>query len=381
MADWQSEDGSVQLFRGDCLEVLLTLAENSVDAVVTDPPYGLGFMGKDWDHGVPGEHFWREILRIAKPGAHLLAFGGTRTVHRLVCAIEDAGWEIRDRVLWLHGQGIPKSRDISKAIDKEAGMERQAIGVSERQAAGFIRRGRTDKEVFSGVNVQRIPATITLSATDAARQWEGWGTALKPAFEPICLARKPLSESTVAANVLKWGTGGLNIDGCRVKMNEKPRIGNTDKSKAVGYGCASWQKSGTTPVMGRWPANVLHDGSPEVVEMFPSEGNGSAARFFYCAKASKKDRDEGLESTNRNAHPTVKPTPLMRYLSRLITPPKGIVLDPFMGSGSTGKAAVQEDFRFIGIETEAEYVEIARRRIEHALRDRANSLPLEFAET
>jgi DNA modification methylase len=382
------ERGGVRLWQGDCLALLPELEAGSVDAVVCDPPYGLGFMGKDWDHGIPGVAFWTAALRVAKPGAHLLAFGGTRTFHRLACAIEDAGWEIRDCLMWVYGSGFPKSLDVSKAIG------------------------------------------------DGGTAWHGWGTALKPAWEPIILARKPLA-GTVAANVLRYGTGGLNIDGCRIEAGENdydhPGIQEAGCGKVICYGEFDNKYKQSAPnAIGRFPANLIHDGSDEVVRLFPdcSSGgfpndggmrthngiygtpsvrkdgdigpnNGSAARFFYCAKASKQDRDEGLHarayrtagectdrrdgtaglnspragagrtSGARNHHPTVKPTDLMRYLCRLVTPPGGIVLDPFMGSGSTGKAAVKEGFRFAGIEIDADYLDIAAGRIRAAQEDTA----------
>jgi site-specific DNA-methyltransferase (adenine-specific) len=280
------------LMLGDCLEVLRTLPDNSVDSVVTDPPYGLSFMGKKWDYDVPASEVWAECMRVLKPGGHLLAFAGTRTQHRMAVRIEDAGFEIRDMIAWVYGSGFPKSHNLKD-------------------------------------------------------EWQGWGTALKPALEPITVARKPFT-GTVAANVLAHGTGAINVDGCRVGTDEKlGRINNQ---------AATWGTYGGGPnraalgeVSGRWPANLIHDGG---------EFLGEQARFFYCAKASKKDRDEG------NIHPTVKPTDLMRYLCRLVTPPRGVVLDPFMGSGSTGKAAKLEGFQFIGIEREAEYLEIAKARIE-----------------
>lgn len=294
----------ITLHHGDCRDIMATMDASSVDAIVTDPPYGLAFMGKDWDHGVPGVEFWGEALRVAKPGAHLLAFGGTRTFHRLAVAIEDAGWEIRDTIMWVYGSGFPKSHDVSKAIDKAAGE---------------------------------------------TGQWSGWGTALKPAYEPIIVARKPLC-GTVAETVLRHGTGALNIDGCRAGA--------------------------------RWPANVIHDGAMH-----------EHGRYFYCAKTSKADRNDGCDdmalrddvgvynmrhdahaiangmttTPRRNHHPTVKPTELMRYLVRLVTPPGGVVLDPFCGSGSTGRGAILEQAAFIGIELDAEYLEIARRRINACL--------------
>ena len=416
---------------GDCREVMATLDAESVDAVVCDPPYGLSFMGKGWDHGVPGEEFWTEALRVAKPGAHLLAFGGTRTYHRLACAIEDAGWEIRDCVMWVYGSGFPKSHDVSKAIDKAAGAKREVVGVIPDRWTGksSVLNFATDRPQ-SEVSVTGDPAT------DADRQWSGWGTALKPAWEPIIVARKPLV-GTVAENVLTHGTGGINVDGCRVEgtwstwRKKDNTVSEQNQNSHAIYGQGMGDVRNPEHPAGRWPANLIHDGSEEVVALFPQQhsganpsrrgsqkfrnsfgefqGNeecvshrgadsGSAARFFYCAKASKADRNEGCKGLgererggNRpgskdntgkfpdhdhrvlggNHHPTVKPTALMRYLCRLVTPPGGVVLDPFTGSGSTGKAAVSEGFDFVGIEREAEYVEIARARIAAAV------LPLE----
>jgi len=378
------------LHHGDCLSVLRNLPDCSVDSVVTDPPYGLSFMGKRWDYDVPSVEVWTECLRVLKPGGHLLAFAGTRTQHRMAVRIEDAGFEIRDMIAWVYGSGFPKSLDVSKAIDKAAGAEREVVGQKKVPDIKGDAYGTMNEKQAGSYDTISIP--ITAPSTPEAKQWEGWGTALKPALEPITVARKPLI-GTVAENVLQHGTGAINVDGGRVGE--------------------------------RWPANFIHDGSEEVVALFPdtksgggdkhgrkastfcastdweaykgtSNGgdSGSAARFFYCAKASKADRDEGCDklqersagecvdrvegsagmespragagrtSGSRNHHPTVKPTDLMRYLCRLVTPPSGIVLDPFMGSGSTGKAAMLEGFAFVGIEREAEYVEIAKARIE-----------------
>ena len=416
---------------------MAAMDEASVDAIVTDPPYGLasgptafledatsgrGFMGKEWDRGVPGPAFWREALRVAKPGAYLLAFGGTRAFHRMAVAIEDAGWEIRDCVCWLYGSGFPKSHDASKAIDRAAGAER---GEEQPHPTNQCKGGQWCQcqtlEPSGRYSPTKHPA-LTAPATDAAREWAGWGTALKPAWEPILMARKPLV-GTVAANLLLHGTGALNIDGARVGAEQV----NT-YVRPYGYQRSGerWDKKPpeTIPHQGRWPANLMHDGSPEVVAGFPttgaasnrprhntasmgyggsevpfetrghSDGGGSASRFFYCAKASRADREEGCEQLPtrsgaeatdrqegtaglnspragasrtaeavRNHHPTVKPTELMRYLIRLITPPGGTVLDPFMGSGSTGKAAMLEGATFHGCDLDPAYLTIAEARI------------------
>lgn len=425
----------VKLIHGDCLEVLKGMPDNSVDSIVTDPPYGLSFMGKKWDYDVPEQAIWEECLRVLKPGGHLLAFAGTRTQHRMAVRIEDAGFEIRDMIAWVYGSGFPKSMDVSKAIDKmdaaDARRERQLrftewmrstgltsseidsitdtnMGshyttaasqpsiatrdhfeklrphfgvdvpewveqlVDERtvESENFKRREVVGVKVMTDTTVAR-PAcaflaqgidsaprrdvALTVAHTEAARQWQGWGTALKPALEPITVARKPF-KGTVADNVLEWGTGAINIDGCRITDGtetggEKPPYVPNNKNLVYGAGAGGGDWENTK---GRWPANLIHDGSDEPTGML-----GSASRFFYCAKTSKKDRGEG------NNHPTVKPTDLMAYLCRLVTPPGGVVLDPFMGSGSTGKAAVREGFRFIGIEMDAEYIAIAEARIAH----------------
>ena len=452
-----------ELLLGDCLEVMRTLPDCSVDAVVTDPPYGLAFMGKRWDYDVPTVETWAECLRVLKPGGHLLAFAGTRTQHRMAVRIEDAGFEIRDMIAWVYGSGFPKSLDVSKAIDRMDATEEQErrrlrftawvreTGATSRQideatgtnmgghyttaasqpaimtrehleqcrhllgdvpewaereadirsvesrnmaerevvaaetryneASGIVSAGRNERTL--------IERKITAPATPEAQQWAGWGTALKPALEPITMARKPLS-GTVAANVLAHGTGGLNVDGCRVGTSKNVPASVSKKNQWFGGNQEDGSESGHNPNTGRWPANLIHDGSDEVVGLFPQTtsgalnranitanngiygaapkertgeyepSSGSAARFFYTAKASRDDRSDG------NTHPTVKPTDLMRYLCRLVTPPGGMVLDPFMGSGSTGKAAMLEGFEFIGIEREAQYHAIAERRIRSA---------------
>ena len=421
------------LLLGDCLDRLREMPDNSVDSVVTDPPYGLSFMGKKWDYDVPSEEIWRECLRVLKPGGHLLAFAGTRTQHRMAVRIEDAGFEIRDMIAWVYGSGFPKSLDVSKAIDKAAGAdrtERVDLKWAERYPhgpGGNNSPSSIGRTVNGGSSLKRDAIMTSDPATEAAQQWQGWGTALKPALEPITVARKPLGEKTVAANVLKHGTGGVNIDACRVagemgvdRAKGKPRRTDNDK-----YGKANETINPQSP-FGRWPSNLIHDGSDEVVGLFPASSggafpkkhgssgfvspeeresriemkdSGSAARFFYCAKASKKDRDEGCEeleergnnrygefqgtadhapktqehNKSRNYHPTVKPTALMRYLCRLVTPPEGIVLDPFMGSGSTGKAAMLEGFQFIGIERDEEYMRIAKNRISAAIQSSDNA--------
>jgi site-specific DNA-methyltransferase (adenine-specific) len=394
----------IDLRNGDCIEQMRQLPPNSVDSIVTDPPYELGFMGKSWDStGIAySVKMWDEALRVLKPGGHLLAFSGSRTYHRMACAIEDAGFEIRDQIMWVYGSGFPKSMDVSKAIDKQAGVEREVVG-SVTTNVGMQGGNFTAGSQTGLVN-------ITAPATDKAKQWEGWGTALKPAHEPIVLARKPLI-GTVATNVIIHGTGALNIDRSRVEyesLSDKEKALKGDAFKRKDVSDEGWSRPWMSDQnkidelnraakeradQGRWPANFIHDGLDE-----------DWARFFYCAKASKKDRNEGLDDfagkevgtkgnglartcatcgastlqgcecpdrtyvnpTRANHHPTVKPTDLMRYLVRMITPPNGVVLDPFMGSGSTGKAAVLEHFSFIGIDQSADYLEIATARIKHA---------------
>lgn len=377
-----------RLFLGDCLDALRQLPDASVDSVVTDPPYGLSFMGKKWDCDVPSVEVWAECLRVLKPGGHLLAFAGTRTQHRMAVRIEDAGFEIRDMIAWVYGSGFPKSLDVSKAIDKAAGAEREKIrkpsaATAYSSAAGNLRPWMERAQELGYTEVDGDQA-----ATDAGRQWAGWGTALKPALEPVTVARKPLT-GTVAENVQKYGTGALNIDGCRIEAGSD-HAANCSRSNVTGIWTPHTGEGGvstTAHPQGRWPANLIHDGGDEAAGLL-----GEAARFFYSPKADGTDRNEGLDGMEaklsmrygeqgqgpsaqqtprkpveqRNIHPTVKPTDLMQYLCRLVTPPGGTVLDPFMGSGSTGKAAQMEGFRFIGCERDPEYFAIAKARIETA---------------
>jgi len=523
------EVGEARVFLGDCREILRGLADNSVDSVVTDPPYELGFMGKKWDStGIAYDvSVWEECLRVLKPGGHILAFGGTRTWHRLAVAIEDAGFEIRDSIAWMYGSGFPKSLDVSKAIDKGMGKNRErqleftawmrASGLSQKDCAGLVRDFAKNDETASAMaqhyysdktqpaiatadifdamraglppvpeNIERLVAErtgiewteyknrqiiakgyrvdaktsavpvsgatpdghydITAAHTSEAKQWEGWGTALKPTHEPIVVGRKPFAKgSTVAANVLLHGVGALNIDGSRIGY-----ASNADKGKALAGDAFKRKdtsdKGWSRPWMedaekikqmnidskeraqaGRWPANVILDeysaglldeqsghtrdgvamkGNSAGNNIFSENskptapnhgygGQGGASRFFYCAKASKRDRNEGLDgleprnaykkggvggtggkrnvseaenaTPKQNFHPTVKPTTLMRYLIKLVTPPGGTVLDPFTGSGSTGKAALLDGFGFVGVELTEEYLPIIEGRLRWAL--------------
>lgn len=518
------------LYQGDCLDRLKELDDNSIDSIVTDPPYGLAFMGKKWDYDVPSQEIWEECLRVLKPGGHLLSFAGSRTYHRMAVRIEDAGFEIRDQIMWVYGSGFPKSHNIGKALDKNGGNNhlvyevgeklkeaRESRGISITQADKMFCGGSTNyswfegrpkgirmpnDEIFElivkeweelkpyqqkvksanrevigkydgdmgGLGGERLGdggGDITLPATPIAQQYEGWGTALKPAHEPIVMARKPFKGS-VAQNVLEWGTGGINIDGCRIATDETLSIG----SGKVGYGSnMDGSNKGEQHIGGRFPANFIIDEEAGKIldnqsgttkstkrsaknnkktvgtntytpnEAIYNDNNthgdsGGASRFFYCPKSSKKDRNEGMPepvpqftarprredgtiiykethpeecaeamkgkprsektslgaaeeiiqqkkikgrdagqdernvphkarpSARQNIHPTVKPTNLMTYLIRLVTPKDGVVLDPFMGSGSTGKAAIREGFNFVGIEREEEYIQIAEQRIE-----------------
>ena len=378
------------LINNDCLIALDELHENSVDSIVTDPPYELNFMGKGWDNaGVSfDKETWAKCLRVLKPGGYLLAFGGSRTYHRIACAIEDAGFEIRDCIMWLYGSGFPKSMNIGLAIDKKNGVESEIVGTRKQSGAKFkLTQELIDNGGFNSAD--RIEA--------AQNEWKGWGTALKPSYEPIIVARKPFIGSCVD-NVIKWGVGGLNIDECRIAYQD-----DADMASATPQGkCTSSMMDGAVPdidnsgrkeferpeLKGRFPANTIFD----------NQDGEEWRRYFYCAKASKNDRDEGLEEFNtktsgqmterkegsagitaftgsrspkKNSHPTVKPTELMRYLVRLVTPRGGTVLDPFMGSGSTGKAVACEnnernaEYKFIGIEKETEYCKIAEARIKY----------------
>ena len=380
-------NNKVELHCGDMTAVLPTLAENSIDSCVCDPPYGIKFMGRAWDCAdniAFQPDTWAQVYRALKPGAHLVAFSSTRTYHRMACAIEDAGFEIRDSLMWIYGSGFPKSHNVSKGIDKAAGAEREVTRVGQTKAEEFA--GKLDLATSSARERRDAPATA------AARQWQGWGTALKPAFEPIVLARKPLSEKTIAANVLRWRTGAINIDGCRVGGGEG-RSGGTDgkANKATSALGGSWSGDVPKPSGARWPANIITDGSEDVLAAFPdapgqqrSTGpkfernanvygkfagvtaaeprgdSGSAARYFYTSKA---DADDRLGSK----HPTVKPLDLMQYLVRLVTPAGGLVLDPFAGTGTTAEAAWREGMSAVLIEREAEYQDDIRRRMKLCL--------------
>ena len=381
----------IKLLKGDCLEEMKKLPDNSVDSMVTDPPYGISFMGKKWDYDVPQVEVWKETLRVLKPGGHALVACGTRTQHRMAVNLEDAGFEIRDIVAWVYGSGFPKSHNIGKAVDKLQGNEREDLGISKNDRPDSqVKGGRAFDSAFNKGQKHE-----TILETKGNSPYEGWGTALKPAMELWTLCRKPLEEKTIAKNVLKYGTGGINIDECRVgteaiKQNQydrKPESGNR-----YGNGAERKQNGVVTETQGRFPANLIHDGSDEVVEGFPdtksgggkttrknkdamfdmgqgysSNGiadSGSASRFFYCAKASKAERNKGCEELeNKNNHSTVKPLKLMSYLVRLITPKGGTILDPYMGSGSTGIGAKLEGFDFIGIENNEEYFKIANKRL------------------
>ena len=418
------------IHHGDCIQVMNAMPPESVDAIVTDPPYGLGFMGKKWD-GLPPSLEWAEACyRVLKPGGHIAAFGGTRTWHRLAVAIEDAGFEMRDSLAWLYGSGFPKSHDVSKAIDRMAGAEREVVG-RYRAPDGGDRAARPENPNVYHVRSQEWNKPLTAPATPEAAQWSGWGTALKPAFEPIVLARKPLAEKTVARNVLAHGTGAINVDACRIGSTvetwpaSRSYGGNPSEvafTKTAG-GAQRAQPTGSAP-SGRWPANVLLDhhaaawvdeqsgvskgrvgmkqngvgsfhlsGFSTLAELEASaaiggtcpngrdarttlaryrtnkaqadetagtEDQGGASRFFYTAKAPKRERP----NVNGVQHPTVKPLAIMQWLIRLVTPPGGTVLDPFAGSGTTIEAALIEGFNPVGIEMETDYLPLIQHRID-----------------
>ena len=432
----------MKLLLGDCIDKLKELDDNSVDSIVTDPPYGLSFMGKKWDYDVPSQEIFEECLRVLKPGGYLLSFAGSRTYHRMAVRVEDAGFEIRDQIMWIYGSGFPKSMNIGIQVDKKLGNQREVVGEKVR--------GDVEKAKENGAGYLADPANRnntkqfgygTQTITKGNSEWEGWGTALKPAHEPIVMARKPLSEKTVVNNVLEWGTGGINIDESRISTDEVITNHSRGAESAISkgkYGDSKEQETHQTPsqTLGRFPANIILDkeagrildeqtgelstvGSPKKIDNsktsifgagvpgFQMYGDkGGASRFFYCPKTSKTDRNEGLDEfedkyyaagnqakaelkrgnvefnsnkgkgkderhnhnqvgVSKNNHPTVKPTDLMLYLIRLITPKGGTTLDPFMGSGSTGKAAVRGGFDFVGIEREKEYMEIAEARIQY----------------
>jgi site-specific DNA-methyltransferase (adenine-specific) len=383
------------ILHGDCLDKLKELEDNSVGSCVTDPPYELGFMGKHWDNsGIANNpELWKEVLRVLKPGGHLLSFSGTRTYHRQAVAIEDAGFEIRDMVEWVYGSGFPKSLNIGKAVDKIEGNEREESDVTWPDGS---KPRKTAGHFTVGENIPR-----DTKYTKGTSPWEGWGTALKPAHEPICLARKPLGEKTVAQNVLKYGTGGLNIDKSRVGTGTgETKTVNYPNIKGDNYSQGKHEYNETVEYevrdTGRFPANLIHDGSDEVVREFPNESERFFKSFLYCPKASKSERDRGCEGMEekeqdrntfkanewnidprhpdggyevkhntvmKNNHPTVKPLALMKYLIQMITPEGGTVLDPFAGSGSTLVAAKELGYDFIGIEREAEYIKIIEARL------------------
>lgn len=408
------------ILEGNCLQKLKDLPNESVDAIVTDPPYGLKFMGKSWDYDVPSVEIWKECFRVLKSGGHLLSFSGTRTYHRMALNIEDAGFEIRDMISWIYGCGFPKSMNVGKQIAKINGDE---IIKGDLKFKGGTQLGVMNDDGWKPKDVYEEKVN---------NEFSGIGTTLKPACEPIVLARKPISEKTIALNVLKYGTGGLNIDACRVpyesdKDFEDRKRGNLKSNPLGRNGVYSEMDTVNTDEYlnksGRFPANIIHDGSEETINLFPNtspskkclmgtggddKGNniyghykdirsirghndngGSASRFFYCAKAGKEERNFGLDNQKikvdcdrnpecysadvpfnrsanpkKNNHPTVKPLALMKYLVKLITPKNGIVLDPFSGSGTTLISAKLEGYNFIGIEMEPEYIKIAIARLE-----------------
>lgn len=379
-----------EVLHGNCLDVMRQMESNSVDAIVTDPPYGLSFMGKKWDYDVPSTEIWEEALRVLKPGGYLLAFAGTRTQHRMAVRIEDAGFEIRDMIAWVYGSGFPKSLNIGKAVDKLLGNEREITGISSSpngSSDGYSGERYSQKRQTKFGVVQDQP-----EKTKGSSEFEGFGTALKPALEPITVARKPLSEKTVAENCLKWGVGGIDIDGSRVALNGDYKCKANGRPSQTGLGDNyDPDVANMADSVGRFPANLIHDGSDEVVSLFPSKAGaaapvkkgmngdsngiygdfaqkgdngatfygdqGSAARFFYCAKASSSERGSS------NNHPTVKPIALMEYLVKLVCRKGSIVLDPFAGSGTTAIACKNTDREFIVIERDLSSIEIIHSRL------------------
>lgn len=384
------------IVNADSYQYLDTLSENSIDTVITDPPYGLKFMGKKWDYDIPRVDFWEKVYRVCKPGAIMLIFGGTRTYHRLAVEIEDAGFEIRDCIMWLYGQGFPKSYDISKGIDKSLGVDRTEI-----LREGAVYEEFEDKNTYGhGLNANFKPRQLTKPSSDEAELWDGWGTALKPAWEPIIVAMKPL-DGTYAENALKHGVAGLNIDGSRIDVDSnEPNIRNNGANKykddddGLIYGKFPMNRYATLQT-GRFPANIILDEEAALLldeqtkdlkggiavqrnrdnqkHQYRTYGvynkpatndvgygdKGGASRFFYVAKASRSERGKD------NGHPTVKPIKLLEYLCKLTeTPTSGIVLDPFMGSGSLGIAAHNTGREYLGIEIDQHYFEIAQKRIE-----------------
>jgi DNA modification methylase len=421
-----------ELRLGNNLDILKEYPDNHFDSVVTDPPYGLGkepdanlmlnawleygyyevkgkgFMNKEWDAFIPQPIFWKEVFRVLKPGGHIATFAGTRTQDLMGLALRLSGFEIRETIMWVFGSGFPKSLNVGKAVDKFLGNERTVLGIKSRpdgtQRQNMENWGygkANDYGDGKGLYANKKSLLKANTLTQGNTEFEGYGTALKPAYEPIIIARKPLSEKSVAENYLKWGVGGLNIDDCRVETTEFAKAGSERKARfkdgeflgKLGVKEIEYRGSGATHSNGRFPSNFIHDGSDEVIELFPMtqgesrtekkntgkngkicftnhkkgdktvaypEPAGSASRFFYCAKASKREREEG------NHHPTVKPIKLMRYIARLVTPRNGLVLEPFLGSGTTGVACIKEGFDFVGIEQEQDYFQISEARIANA---------------
>jgi len=404
-----------KIYHGNNLDIIKTFPDNSIDSIVTDPPYGLGkepnatevlqswittgyheikgkgFMGKEWDSFVPQPIFWKECLRVLKPGGYLLSFAGTRTYDWVVMGLRLSGFEIRDMIAWLYGSGFPKSHDVSKAIDKMMGAEREVVGSKVVKDFSLHKGSMMHKNTTDEYATKSTIIETTIPTSPEAKKWQGYGTALKPALEPIVMARKPL-ESTIANNVLKYGTGGINIDGCRVGTEHFIQEASEYEPS---NGIFSDVKRNAKEYNGRFPANVIHDGSDEVVDLFPNSDEESPARFFYTPKASQNERNFGLgqfkekytasaefrpnhmekaiegESGNpfgrwqpkKNIHPTVKPIDLMQYLVRLVTPKGGVCLDPYMGSGTTAIACKSEKIDYIGCELDEDYIKIAEARI------------------